>query len=210
MGWFRASHFSHVSASRPGGSSYESPSQTMRSSNGGWHGFAGWGCFRRLSETGVGLRADDGADSLSHAGSSFVAADLCLAELRSVSEISCAAGLPRLLAAEARGTAALRHRGAFPADQARRAARRRRRVQIALRAFAGRAKRSAARHIAAGGHASLCPPYQTAFVLASLVQTSGRHTCPRRKPPHDRLRGPPSPRSGPAGTPTQNHRPATP
>src|SRR6266481_5457245 len=41
--------------------------------NGGWHGFAGWGCFRGLPETGSGLWADDGADSVSDAGSSLVA-----------------------------------------------------------------------------------------------------------------------------------------
>ena len=40
----------------------------MRSSNGGWHGLAGRG-FRGLPETSVGLRADDGANSLSDAGS---------------------------------------------------------------------------------------------------------------------------------------------
>ena len=45
----------------------------MRSSNGGWHGLAGRG-FRGLPETGVGLRADDGANSLSDAGSPLVAA----------------------------------------------------------------------------------------------------------------------------------------
>src|SRR5215469_9505728 len=88
MGWFSASHFSHVSASPPGGSVGVGPSPDMRSLNGGGHGFAGWGRFRRLPETGVGLRTDDGRDSLSDAGSSLAAADLRLAELRSVSEIS--------------------------------------------------------------------------------------------------------------------------
>src|SRR4051794_24105347 len=105
----------------------------MRSLNGGWHGVAGWGCFRRFPETGAGLRADDGADSVSDAGSPIVAANLRLAELRSVSEISGAEGFPRLLGGKARRAAVLRHRGAFPADQAGRAARRRRRVQAALR-----------------------------------------------------------------------------
>src|ERR1700741_512913 len=106
--------------------------RTMRSSNGGWHGFTGWACFRRLSEAGFGLRADDGANSLSDAGSSLAAADLCLAELRSVSEIPGAAGFPRLLAGKARRPLVLGHRGAFQADQAGGAARRRRRVQVAL------------------------------------------------------------------------------
>src|SRR5262245_44166913 len=86
------------------------------------HGLAGWGCFRRLPETSAGLRSDDGADSLSDAGSPVAAADLRLAELRSVSEIPRAAGFPRVLAGKARGTAVLRHGSAFAADQAGRAA----------------------------------------------------------------------------------------
>src|SRR5262245_30937688 len=94
----------------------------MRSFNGGWHGLAGWDCFRRLPETSAGLRSDDGADSLSDAGSPVAASDLRLAELRSVSEIPGAAGFPRFLAGKARGTAVLRDRGAFAADQAGRAA----------------------------------------------------------------------------------------
>src|SRR5882757_4237256 len=103
----------------------------MRSSNGGKHGLAGWG-FRGLPEAGAGLRADDGANSLSHAGSSLAAADLCLAELRSVSEISGAEGFPRLLAGKAGGAVVLGHGRAFQADQAGRAARGRRRVPAAL------------------------------------------------------------------------------
>src|SRR5438132_8247598 len=104
----------------------------MRSLNGGWHGVAGWGCFRRFPEAGAGLRADDGANSLSDAGSSITAANLRLAELRSVPKISGVEGFPRLLGGKARRTAVLRHRGAFPADQAGRIARRRWRVQAAL------------------------------------------------------------------------------
>src|SRR5271165_4519919 len=104
----------------------------MRSSNGGWHGLAGWGCFRRFPEAGAGLRADDGANSLSDAGSSVAVTDLRLAELRSVSEIPGAEGFPRLLAAKARRPAVLGHRGALQADQASRTARRRRRVPAAL------------------------------------------------------------------------------
>src|SRR5271154_5109495 len=100
MGRSRASHFSHVSAFPPGGPGWR-PLRKMRSLNGGWHGFAGWG-FRGFSEAGAGLRADDGADSVSNAGSSFIAADLCLAKLRSVSEFSGAEGFSRLLAAKAR------------------------------------------------------------------------------------------------------------
>src|ERR1700683_4173798 len=103
----------------------------MRSLNGGWHGFAGWG-FRGLSEAGAGLRADDGANSLSHAGSSRAAANLRLAKLRSVSEFSGAEGFSQLLAAEARRAAVRRYGRAFKTDQAGRTARRRRRVPAAL------------------------------------------------------------------------------
>src|ERR1700743_2292079 len=99
MGCARASHFSHVSASLPGGSRL--PLRTMRSSNGGWHGLASWG-FRGFPEAGAGLRADDGANSLSDAGSSLTAANLHLAKLRSVSEISGAEGFPRILGGKAR------------------------------------------------------------------------------------------------------------
>src|SRR6266851_2210695 len=101
----------------------------MRSSNGGWHGVAGWSCFRRFPEAGAGLRADDGANSVSDAGSSLAAADLCLAELRSVSEVPGAEGFSGLLAGEARRPLVLGHGRALQADQARRAARCRRRVQ---------------------------------------------------------------------------------
>src|SRR5437868_2531672 len=103
----------------------------MRSSNGGWHGLAGWG-FRRFPETGAGLRADDGANSLPHAGSPLAAANLRLAELRPVSEIPGAARFPGVLGKIAGRPAVLRHRGAFKADQAGGAAHRRRRVPAAL------------------------------------------------------------------------------
>src|SRR6266403_5676990 len=104
----------------------------MRSLNGGWHGLAGWGCFRRFPEAGAGLRADDGANSVSDAGSSRVLADLRLAKLRSVSEIPGAQGLPGVLAAKARRPVILGHRRAFQADQAGGAPCGRRRVQAAL------------------------------------------------------------------------------
>src|SRR5438445_9616745 len=104
----------------------------MRSCKGGWHGLAGWGCFRRLPETAVGLRADDGTNSLSDAGSSLAASDLRLAELRHVSEIPGAEGFSGVLAGEARRAASLGDRRAFEADQAGRAARRGRRVPAAL------------------------------------------------------------------------------
>src|SRR5260370_21413716 len=99
----------------------------MRSSNGGWHGLAGWG-FRGFPETGAGLRADDGANSVSDAGSSLAAANLCLAKLRSVSEFSGAEGFPLLLGAKARRAAVRGHRRALQTDQAGRTARRRRRI----------------------------------------------------------------------------------
>src|ERR1700746_1584213 len=95
----RASHFSHVSASPPGWLGRDHPRE-MRSCKGGWHGVAGWSWFRRLPETGAGLRADDGGNPLSVAGSSLAAADLRLAELRSVSEIPGTARLPGVLAGE--------------------------------------------------------------------------------------------------------------
>src|SRR6185436_16067661 len=97
-----------------------------------WHGVAGWSCFRGFPEAGAGLRADDGANSVSDAGSSLIAADLCLAELRSVSAISGAAGLSGFLAGKTRWPVVLGDGGALEADQAGRVARRRRRVQAAL------------------------------------------------------------------------------
>src|SRR6185437_5643001 len=109
----------------------------MRSSNGGWHGLAGWGCFREFSEAGSGLWADDGANSLPIAGSSFAAADLCLAELRSISEISGSEGFFGVLGVEAGRTAVLGHGCAFEIDKTRGAARRRRCVPAALNAASG-------------------------------------------------------------------------
>src|SRR6266849_8901288 len=131
----------------------------MRSLNGGWHGVAGWGCFRRFPEAGAGLRADDGANSLSDAGSPVVAANLRLAELRSVSEIPGVEGFSRLLGRKARRTAVLRHGSAFQADQACRTARRRRRVQAALR-----------RSICRVGKAQACPPFQARMHLVGTAQ----------------------------------------
>src|ERR1700730_17366645 len=103
----------------------------MRSSNGGWHGLAGWG-FRGFPETGAGLWADDGANSVSNAGSSLAAANLRLAELRFIPEISGVEGLSHLLGKIARRSAVRRHRGAFQAGQARRTSCRRRRIPAAL------------------------------------------------------------------------------
>src|SRR6202035_2339476 len=104
----------------------------MRSSNGDKHGLAGWG-FRGFPETGAGLRADDGANSVSDAGSSLAFANLRLAELRSVPEISGTEGFSQVLGRAAGRSVVLGDGGAFQADQARRTARRRRRVPAALR-----------------------------------------------------------------------------
>src|SRR5450631_3138404 len=103
----------------------------MRSSNGGWHGVAGCG-FRGFPEAGAGVWADDGADSVSDAGSSLTFTNLCLAKLRSVSKISGAEGFSQFLGKVAGRTVVLRHDSAFQADQARRTARHRRRVPAAL------------------------------------------------------------------------------
>src|ERR1700681_1155635 len=134
MGWYRASHFSRVSASLHRVAPGRRPLRKMRSSNGGWHGFAGWG-FRGFPEAGAGLRADDGPNSVSDAGSSVAVTNLRLAELRSVSEFPGAEGLSLVLAAEARRAAVRRHGCTLQADQACRTARRRRRVPAALGGF---------------------------------------------------------------------------
>src|SRR5690242_4052212 len=119
MRWLRASQFDHVSASVAGVAPAGSHLKRVRSvKGGGSHGFAGWGCFRRLPETGAGIRADDGRDPLSAAGSSLAATDLCLAELRSISSISGVAGFPAILAGEAGRPAVFCSRGPLQADQA--------------------------------------------------------------------------------------------
>src|ERR1700692_1714377 len=104
----------------------------MRSSNGGWHCLAGWG-FRGFPEAGAGLRADDGANSVSDAGSSLAFANLRLAELRSVPEISGAEGFPQVLGRAAGRSVVLGDGGPFQADQARRTARGRGGIPAALR-----------------------------------------------------------------------------
>src|ERR1700736_1803599 len=103
----------------------------MRSSNGGWHGLAGWG-FRGFPETSAGLRADDGRNPLPDARSSLAAANIRLAKLRSVSEFPGAEGFSLLLAVKARRPALCRHHRPFQADQTRRAPCRRRRLPAAL------------------------------------------------------------------------------
>src|SRR5207237_6989301 len=121
----------HSSASPPVVSRLASTFRKIRSSNGGWHGLAGWG-FRGLPETGAGLRADDGGNPVSDARSSLAVANLRLAKLRSVSEFSGAERFPLVLAAKARRPALCRHRGPLQADQTSRTARGRRRVAAAL------------------------------------------------------------------------------
>src|ERR1700722_12978475 len=177
MCWYRASHFFYVSASPPGlpvgGHHVE-----CAFSNGGWHGLAGWG-FRGFSETGAWLRADDGGNSLSAARSSVAAADLRLAELRYVSEFSGAEGFSVLLAAEARRSALCRHRGALQADQARRAARRRRRIPAALTGRVGKGAHAPCPpgfpEVEMVGLLTLSPPYQVQFVLTFSGITEREH-----------------------------------
>src|SRR3954454_14576360 len=103
----------------------------MRSSNGGWHGLAGWG-FRGLSEAGAWLRSDDSGNPVSAARSSLAAANLRVAKLRSVSEFSGAEGFPLVLAAKAGRSAVRGHRRPFQTDQACRTPRGGRRVPAAL------------------------------------------------------------------------------
>src|SRR5215475_15659494 len=102
----------------------------MRSCKGGQHDVAGWGRFRRLPETGAWVWADYRRDPLPDAGSSLALTDLCLAELRSVSEISGSEGFPEVLGREAGRAAVPRDGGALAADQACGVACRRRRVPV--------------------------------------------------------------------------------
>src|SRR5689334_11594943 len=86
-----------------------------------------------LHQAGGRLWPDHGPHSLPPAGPPPLPADLCLAGLRSVAEISGAAALPRLLVLLPGGPAPFGDRCAFPADQARRTACGGRRVPPALR-----------------------------------------------------------------------------
>src|SRR5215472_13515253 len=132
MRWLRASHLFHARASEAGVAPAGTTPTRMRSIDGGRHDFAGWGCLRRLPETGAGIWTDDGRDPLQDAGSSLDPADLRLAELRSVSEISGAEGFSAILAGEAGRSAVPGDGCAFQTDQACGASRRRRRVPAAL------------------------------------------------------------------------------
>src|ERR1051326_5946262 len=104
MRWLRASHLFRVSASQAG-VARQPPLRECAPQKGGQHDVAGWGRFRGLPETGAWVWADHGRDPLPDAGSSLAAADLCLAELRSVSEISGAEGFSEVLGGEAGGAA---------------------------------------------------------------------------------------------------------
>src|SRR5262245_49715974 len=93
---------------------------------GGNHG------FERFPAPVSRLRPDDGADTLPAARPSELAADLRLAGLRSLPEVSGAESFPGLLAGDARRAVALGDGGACAADQARRDSRHQRRVPAAL------------------------------------------------------------------------------
>src|SRR3989304_3864857 len=97
--------------------------------NGGRDGFDG---IERLSEAGRRLRAHDRAYPVSASRSSLAAAVLCVAGLRSLSAISRAATLPRLLAGKAGRAAAFGRGCALQADQAGGVEGDQRRVQAAL------------------------------------------------------------------------------
>src|SRR5882724_11606078 len=88
--------------------------------------------FERLQTTTGWLRADHRANPVPSPRPPMAAADLRLAELRSVPEISRVAALPGLLGREARRAAALGDGRPLPADQAGRAQGDRRRVQAEL------------------------------------------------------------------------------
>ena len=85
-----------------------------------------------LQAPAPGVRVDDGANPLSAARSSFPAADLCLAGLRSVPEIPRAQSVSSILAGNPRGTAAFGDCRAFAADPAGRNSLGERRVRPAL------------------------------------------------------------------------------
>src|SRR6266481_3884896 len=149
----------------------------MRSSNGGKHGLAGWG-FRGFPEAGAGLRADDGADFISDAGSPLTAANLRLAKLRSVSEFSGAEGFSLLLGGKARRPAVRCHGRAFQADQARRTPRRRWRVPAALSGLLGAGQGALAPCL---GSLALGPPNPARSVLTFPNETERENVNGRKK-----------------------------
>src|SRR5438552_15274733 len=91
--------------------------------------------LQRFSPPARGLRPHDRANPLSAPRPSLAPPDVCLAGLRPVSEVPGAQSLSGVLARKARGTLVLGDCRAFAADQARRAARNRRRISFALTAL---------------------------------------------------------------------------
>src|SRR3982074_616679 len=98
---------------------------------GGWHGRERRG-FQGFQEAGLRLRTDYSGNRLSPSGSSLVAANLRLAELRYVSEFPGAEGFPSVLGNKARRPAVCGHRRALQTDQACRTTRRGRSLPAAL------------------------------------------------------------------------------
>src|SRR5258708_32943261 len=76
--------------------------------------------FRGLQTSAARIWFDHGANPLPAARPSVPAADLRLAGLRSLSEISGTQSVPYILARNPRGAVALGHRRAFAAHQTRR------------------------------------------------------------------------------------------
>ena len=128
--------------------------------------------FRRTSRSRSGLRADHGAYSVTSAGPSLAAAKLCLAGLRSVSEIPRVAEVSRFLAGAARRAAAFRPGRALQTDQAGRDEGDQRRVRAALDKQGGAAKCSAAAVRMSGRPYALVYPYRAPIpvVLFSRVR----------------------------------------
>src|SRR5260370_36624979 len=116
--------------------------------------------FRGLQTSTARIRFDYGANPLPAARPSVPAADLRLAGLRSLSEISRAQSVPYILARNPRGAAALGHRRAFAAHQTRRDPIGERRIRLAL--IADPAERGvtpvAPAHISSGCRASVARP----------------------------------------------------
>src|SRR5271157_1716420 len=98
--------------------------------DGGHYGFEGDLGFARLSPAARRLRTDYGQHPLPAAGSSLAVTDLRLAGLRSLPEVSRVEQIPQFLVGEARGPAALGHRGTCALDQAGRDPRGRWRVPV--------------------------------------------------------------------------------
>src|SRR5262245_45177720 len=92
--------------------------------------------LQRLPPPARRLRPHHRTNSLSASRPSVAPADLCLAGLRPVSAVSGAQPVSGVLARKARGTVVLGDRRALAPDQARGAARHRRRISFALTSVA--------------------------------------------------------------------------